>query len=62
MQKFRAKQTVLVVALKAKALNNSSKSQLIIFNLPFTCNFTFNITIPCFSTLLAFILPLFMKK
>ena len=51
MQKFQAKQAVLVVLFKAKELYSSSESR-------FTCNFTFNTTKQCFATLLKVILRL----
>ena len=44
MQKFRAKQDVLVVMFEAKTINNSSKSHENVLNLIFTCNFKFNTT------------------
>ena len=61
MQKFRVKQTVLAVVLKEKAVYNSFKSPENVFNLSFTCNFTFNIT-ERFSTLLLVIIRLFIKN
>ena len=42
MQTFRAKEAVLVVVLKAKAVCNGFKSQLNVLDISFTRNFTFN--------------------
>ena len=53
MQNFRAKQAVLFVVFKAKAVYNSSQSQWNVLNLFFTCNLTFNTTEQSFPTLLA---------
>ena len=58
MQKVRAKQAMLVVAFKAKAVNKFLKS-INILNLSFTANFTFKTTKHYFSTLLSVILRLY---
>ena len=52
MRKFRAKQAVLVVVFKAKAVYNSSKSEENVFNPILTSNFTFITTKQCCSILL----------
>ena len=52
MRKFRAKQAVLVVVFKAKAVYYSSKSEENVFNPILTSNFTFITTKQCCPTLL----------
>ena len=46
-----AKQAVLIIAFKMKAVFGRSKSQCNVLNLTFTCNFTFNTTAMIFNTI-----------